>query len=128
MKLPKLFIGGHREIKRPVLSGDEALLQRMEQARRELRAHGKDVKAVIVPKAIVAPPPPPRLTASTPVGTRVQRHSIERSAPIERIASAPADKKRVNHTVKRPAPREFMDDSFAELDAVVVAMKRALNS
>lgn len=109
MKLLKLFIGGHREIKRPVLSGNDALLQRMEQAGRELRAHGKDVKALIGPKAQSTPAAPQHLKQSARVETK-------KSAPV------------VTRLAKRPAPNGVMDDSFAELDAVVVAMKRALHS
>lgn len=108
MKLLKLFIGGHREIKRPVLSADGVLLQRMEQAGRELRAHGKDVKAVIGPKAVSTPAAPQHLKQKAPIAQPIAQ-------PIKR-------------TPKRVGNGEVMDDSFAELGAVVVAMKRALHN
>jgi hypothetical protein len=44
--IPRLFVGGHRELRRPVNVVDEALMRRIEDARERLHLEGKDVKAV----------------------------------------------------------------------------------
>ena len=46
---PRLFIGGHREIRRPENVVDEALMQRLEDVRSRLRLKGKDVKPLREP-------------------------------------------------------------------------------
>ena len=42
--MTRLFIGGHRELRRPMNVVDESLMKRIEDARRRLRLEGKDVK------------------------------------------------------------------------------------
>jgi|GEM_PF-3376614 hypothetical protein len=42
--IPRLLLGGHRELKRPANVVDEALMQRIEEVRRDLRIKGIDVK------------------------------------------------------------------------------------
>lgn len=46
MILSRLFIGGHREIRRPTIQVDETLMQRIEQARERLRIEGKEVRPI----------------------------------------------------------------------------------
>jgi hypothetical protein len=45
--LRKLFIGGYQEIRRPVNVVDESLMNRIDEAREQLRLQGKDVIAVL---------------------------------------------------------------------------------
>lgn len=42
--IPRLLLGGHRELKRPANVVDEALMQRIEEVRQDLRIKGIDVK------------------------------------------------------------------------------------
>lgn len=44
---PRLFIGKHRELRRPENVVDESLIARMEEARRRLKIEGKDIKPVL---------------------------------------------------------------------------------
>ncbi|HEY8519999.1 MAG TPA: hypothetical protein VIN61_07970 [Gammaproteobacteria bacterium] len=44
--IPRLFVGGYRELRRPVNEVDEALMRRIEEAHRRLRLAGKDIKPV----------------------------------------------------------------------------------
>lgn len=44
---PRLFIGGHRELRRPVNTVDESLMKRIDDARQRLRLEGKDVKPLL---------------------------------------------------------------------------------
>jgi len=44
--MPRLFVGGYRELRRPVYDVDESLMRRIEEARRRLRLEGVDVKPV----------------------------------------------------------------------------------
>ncbi len=46
MPKPRLFIGGYRELRRPVNVVDESLMARIEAARRRLQLEGKDIKPV----------------------------------------------------------------------------------
>ena len=46
MNLTRLFIGGHREIRRPIHVVDESLMRRIEEARERLRREGKEVRPV----------------------------------------------------------------------------------
>ena len=46
MRLPRLFIGKYTAIRRPVMPIDASLASRIEQARQELVAKGKDVVSV----------------------------------------------------------------------------------
>lgn len=46
MPMPRLFIGGHRELRRPVNIVDESLMARIEEARHRLELEGKDIKPV----------------------------------------------------------------------------------
>jgi len=42
--IPRIFIGGHRELRRPENHVDQALMERLEEARERLRREGRDVK------------------------------------------------------------------------------------
>jgi len=42
--IPRIFIGGHRELRRPKNPVDEALMERLEEARQRLRLEGRDIK------------------------------------------------------------------------------------
>ena len=46
MNLTRLFIGGHRELRRPTNVVDESLMRRIEEARDRLRLEGKEVRPV----------------------------------------------------------------------------------
>lgn len=82
MKLSKLFIGGHRELKRPVNQVNEGLLQRMEEASRELRSRGKEITPVMGPKAVAqtAAPQPLRAVSNTQADDRLVAQILDRSA------------------------------------------------
>lgn len=45
--IPRLFIGGHRELRRPENPIDQALMERLEEARQRLRLEGRDVKPLL---------------------------------------------------------------------------------
>lgn len=45
--IPRLFIGGHRELRRPQNHVDQALMERLEEARQRLRLEGRDVKPLL---------------------------------------------------------------------------------
>ena len=47
MQLPKLFVGGYQELKRPQNAVDETLMTRIEQARLQLELQGKQVTPVL---------------------------------------------------------------------------------
>jgi hypothetical protein len=82
MKLSKLFIGGHKELKRPMNQVDNGLLKRMEEASRKLRLQGKEVTAVMGPKATApaAAPQPLRAVSRTPADDRIVAQILDRSA------------------------------------------------
>jgi len=62
MFLGRLFIGGYREIRRPVHIVDETLMRRIEQARERLRIEGKEIRPVRELKATrTLPKPHPRV-------------------------------------------------------------------
>jgi len=42
--IPRLFIGGHRELRRPENDVDQSLMERIEEARERLRREGRDIK------------------------------------------------------------------------------------
>lgn len=88
MKLSKLFIGGHKEIKRPVNQVNEGLMQRLEEASRGLRSRGKEITAVMGPKAIAQTVAPLQLRALslTQADDRLVAHILDRSA---KAAEAP---------------------------------------
>ena len=83
MKLSKLFIGGHKELKRPVNQVDNGLLKRMEDASRRLQLRGKEITAVMSPKAAVlaaAAPQPLRAVSRTQADERLVAQILDRSA------------------------------------------------
>jgi hypothetical protein len=47
MQLPRLFVGGYQELKRPQNDVDETLMTRIEQARMQLQMQGKQVTPVL---------------------------------------------------------------------------------
>lgn len=55
MQMPRLFIGGYRELKRPVNVVDESLMARIEEARRRLQLEGKEIKPVRTVRPIQRP-------------------------------------------------------------------------
>lgn len=73
--MPRLFIGGHRELRRPENIVDESLMARIEEARRRLSLEGKDVKPV--------------LTAPEP--ERRSEHDAHRRAFAQRVVRSSAD-------------------------------------
>ena len=84
MKLSKLFISGHKEIKRPVNKVNDGLLQRMEEASRKLRSRGKEVTAVMKPKTAAAVEPQPlRAVSRSHADDRLVAHILDRSAPAK---------------------------------------------
>jgi hypothetical protein len=44
--MPRLFVGKHRELRRPTNVVDQALMNRIETARQRLLAEGKQVKPI----------------------------------------------------------------------------------
>lgn len=44
---PRLFIRGHRELKRPANAVDHSLMKRIEDAKRRLSLEGKDIKPIL---------------------------------------------------------------------------------
>ena|SRR5690606_38166956 len=88
MKLSKLFIGGHKELKRPVNLVDDGLLKRMEEASRKLRLRGKEVTPVMGPRAaaLAATPQPLRAVSRTQADERLVAQILDRSA---KTAEAP---------------------------------------
>ncbi len=58
MQLRRLFVGGYQELRRPVHTVDQSLMERIERAREDLRLQGKDVVAVLgAPPASAKPMP-----------------------------------------------------------------------
>jgi hypothetical protein len=47
MQLPRFFVGGYQELKRPQNVVDETLMTRIEQARLQLQLSGKQVTPVL---------------------------------------------------------------------------------
>lgn len=45
--IPRLFIGGHRELRRPENNVDQSLMERLEEARERLRREGRDIKPLM---------------------------------------------------------------------------------
>ncbi len=45
--VPRLFIGGYRELRRPENPVDQALMERLAEARQRLRLEGRDVKPLL---------------------------------------------------------------------------------
>jgi hypothetical protein len=90
MNFSKLFISGHKEIKRPMNPVDDGLLQRMEEASRRLRARGKEVKAVMGPKASApaVDPQPLRAVGGTHSDDRMVARILDRSVPAK-VAELP---------------------------------------
>lgn len=64
MRLTRLFIGKYEAIRRPATPVDDALMSRIEKARYELLARGKDVVSV---RAVARPlPKTPRYARAVP--------------------------------------------------------------
>jgi len=55
MQMRRLFIGGYRELKRPVNIVDESLMARIQEARRRLQLEGKEIKPVRTVRQIQRP-------------------------------------------------------------------------
>lgn len=103
MKLKKLFIGGHKELKRPMNPVDNGLLQRMQEASRQLRSRGKDVTAVLGPK-----------TAAQPVERK----------PLRAVALRQTDGRLVAHILDRAVPSKAAEQPRPQAGSAL-AMKRA---
>lgn len=102
MTFTKLFIGGYRELKRPVNVTNDALLRRQEEAGRRLRSSGRDVTAVLGPNAAPRRAKPNvgrRLSdtdASTVVAARLAEWPlISANASSDRWSVAPANEPNV---------------------------------
>jgi hypothetical protein len=58
--MPRLFVGKHRELRRPMNVVDEALMKRIEDAREQLIREGKQVKPIRTSNHPERPPVPYR--------------------------------------------------------------------
>jgi hypothetical protein len=72
LRLSRLFLGKYEEIRRPVNLVDESLVGRIDKARQELRAQGKEVVSV---RAVPRPAPKtlPRYARARPVAVATSR-------------------------------------------------------
>jgi hypothetical protein len=96
MNLKKLFIGGHKELKRPVNQVDDGLLQRMEEASRRLRSCGKEVTAVMGPKAAAA------ATAVAAVPAPQPLRAVHRSQSDDQMVARILDRSVPSNVVEHP--------------------------
>jgi len=79
MRLDRLFVGGYREIRRPVIPVNESLMSRIEKARQDLLAKGKEVVSARVTHC--SPPGgAPKYVRATDSGPRPIRGSFNRAA------------------------------------------------
>lgn len=86
MSFRRLFIGGYRELRRPVNVIDESLMRRMEQARERLLREGKEARPVRIAGHHSRPdnrarfPLAPRHTVASVSGA-TRQGDLSRSAP-----------------------------------------------
>ncbi len=66
MQLPRLFVGGYHELRRPENVVDETLMTRIEEARQLLRLQGKDVTPVLGRAPIPLKRKPERVQKESP--------------------------------------------------------------